>query len=194
MTEVFSRYGDGEPRPDHVAPISCIVSHPDAGGQCEREAVGEVWALPFCEVHGHEAALAYRDEINQTVSVEFDALRDAEAQRLGTDDALLDALASAAAPPAVDYTIHEAAMEEAYSPEDLEGNTDPDILRFDYEIHGRDTPYDWWCESRIMAVRLMRQATAVPIIKELELVRERATVQQLLASRDMDRRSEPARV
>ena len=85
-------------------------------------------------------------------------------------------------------------MEEAYSPEDLEGNTDPDILRFDYEIHGRDTPYDWWCESRIMAVRFMRQATAVPIIKELELVRERATVQQLLASRDMDRRSEPARV
>ncbi len=66
-----------------------------------------------------------------------------------------------------------------YPPEELADNTDPDTLRFDYEIHGRDTHYDWCCEARIMAVRFMPQATAVPIVKELELVRERATVQQL---------------
>lgn len=55
MKEVFRKYGDGGP---HVEPIACVVRHPDAGGQCEREAVGEVWSLPFCEIHAREAELA----------------------------------------------------------------------------------------------------------------------------------------
>jgi hypothetical protein len=32
--------------------ITCTVSHEDAGGQCERSAVMEVYGLFFCEVHG----------------------------------------------------------------------------------------------------------------------------------------------
>lgn len=188
MTEVFTRYGDGGPRPDDVEPIACVVHHPDAGGQCGREAIGEVWALPFCEVHGREAELAYKDELAVTASLEFEALWDAEMKRADTNWSIMEALEAAEKPANVDYLIHLVAMKAAYPPEELAANTDPDTLRFDYEIHGRDTPYDWWCESRIMAVRFMRQATAVPILEELELVRERATVQQLLAERDLDRR------
>ncbi|MBA3423980.1 MAG: hypothetical protein H0U04_05420 [Rubrobacter sp.] len=194
MTEVFTRYGGGGPRPAYREPIACVVAHPDAGGRCEREAVGEVWRLPFCEVHGREAELAYMDEINDAVRAELDALGDAENQKPGSNEALLEALARTPTPPGVDRVIHLAAMEEAYPPDELEGNTDPDMLRFDYETHGRDTPYDWWCEARIMAVRFMCEAQSVPILKDLELVRERATVQELLASRDMDRRCKPARV
>ncbi len=36
----------------------CVVSHPDAGGQCERTATMAVWNLLFCEVHGQEAELS----------------------------------------------------------------------------------------------------------------------------------------
>jgi hypothetical protein len=85
-------------------------------------------------------------------------------------------------------------MEEAYPPEDHEGNTDPDTLSFDYGRHGSDTPHDWWCEARSLLVRFMRQAAdrGVPLVAELEYLRERATVQELLAERDMDRRCGPS--
>jgi hypothetical protein len=192
MTEVFTRYGEGGPRPDHVPPKACTVRHPDAGGQCPREAVGEVWALPFCEVHGREAELAYREEISESVGNGLEALLDAENQRHDKNRALLDALRGVAGPRDVDYLIQEAAMRKAFPPEELAANTDPDTLRFDYEIYGRDTPSDWWHEARIMAVRFMRQAQAVPILEDLELIRERATVQQLLADRDMGRRARKA--
>lgn len=193
MTEVFRRYGDGDPQGrDHVETIACVVRHPDAGGQCEREAVGEVWALPFCEVHGHEAELAYKTDLAETVDTELEALRGAEAVRVGTDRALLEALQACPDPAHVGYGVHKAAMEAAYPPEELADNMDPDIPRFEFGSPAGDTPYDWWCESRELLVRFMRQATSVPIIKELELVRERATVQELLAERDMDRRCGPS--
>ena len=104
MTEVFRKYGGGEPRPDDKAPIACTVRHPEAGGQCEREAIGEVWSLPFCEVHGKEAEMAYMEEYEETIGYGLDMLRDEE------------------------------------------------------------------------------------LLKDLELIRERATVQQLLADRDLERR------
>lgn len=188
MTEVFTRYGDGGARPAHIAPIACVVRHPDAGGQCGREAIGEVWALPFCGVHGREAELAYKDELAETTGLEFEALWDAEMKRADTNWSIMEALEAAEKPADVGYDVLRAAMKAAYPPEELADNIDPDILRFDYENYGRDTPVEWWTEARILAVRFMRQATAVPILEELELIRERATVQQLLAHRDLDRR------
>lgn len=189
MTEVFTRYGDGGPRPDHVAPKACTVRHPDAGGQCPREAIGEVWALPFCEVHGREAELAYRDELAQTNGLEFEALWDAEMKRIRPNWSVMEALEEASAKAAaVDHRVLKAAMEAAYPPEELAANIDPDISRYDYERYDGDTPVEWWTEARILAVRFMRQAQSVPILEDLELVRERATVQQLLAERDSDLR------
>ncbi len=41
----------------------CVVSHEDAGGQCEREGVMEVYGLVFCEVHGREARAAALEEL-----------------------------------------------------------------------------------------------------------------------------------
>ena len=42
MRELFTRYGPG-PAPDGHEVPRCVVSHPDAGGPCGEEAVGEVW-------------------------------------------------------------------------------------------------------------------------------------------------------
>jgi hypothetical protein len=186
MTEVFSKYG---PETEGDEPIRCVVAHPDAGGQCGQPAVGEVWALPFCEIHGREAELAYMDERNKAVGNKLEALADAENKRHDRDPGLLEALKAALAPPDVDHAIYEKAMADAYPPDELAGNIDPDILAFDYEEIG-STPYDWWCEARLMVVRFMRQAAvdAPEILDDLELLRERATVQQLLAGRDLDRR------
>ncbi len=195
MKEVFRKYGDGGAGAAHVESIACVVRHPDAGGQCEREAVGEVWSLPFCEIHGREAELAYMAEASESVGVELEALFDAERKRHDANRPLIEALDSATKPVEVDFRAHEPAMLEAYPPDDLESNTDPDTLSFDYERYGRDTPHDWWCESREMVARFMRQASdrGVPIVEDLEYLRERATVQELLANRDLDRRWEAAK-
>ncbi len=40
-----------------AAPLPCVVRHPDAGGQCGREAAMKVHGLPFCEAHGEEARI-----------------------------------------------------------------------------------------------------------------------------------------
>ncbi len=186
MTEVFRKYGSGAKRDE---PIGCVVAHPDAGGKCENPAVGEVWALPFCEVHGREAELAYMDELHETVGNKLDALVGAENERHDRDKDLLAAFGSATVPPCVDHFIHEVAMRDAYPPDELSGNTDPDILRFDYG-DPQSNPYDWWCEARLVVVGFMRQAVerGPELLDDLELLRERATVQQLLAQRDLDRR------
>lgn len=197
MTEkLFRKYGDGNPRPEHRAPIACVVSHPDAGGQCEREAIGEVWALPFCEVHGKEAGLAAQEELAESVGIELEALFDAEMKRYDTNWAVMEALERAEVPTEVGFEALSAAMRAAYPPDQLAANTDPDTLAHDYGEFACDTPHDWWCEARTLLVRFMRQAAdrGVPLVRELEYLRERATVQELLAERDMKMRPNPTKV
>lgn len=191
MTEVFRRYGAGEPRPADKAPIACTVRHPDAGGQCEREAIGEVWALPFCEVHGKEAELAYLEERAETVAFGLDILRSGDFDVL--QQPVAEALKEVEYPGRIDRDAIEAVAREAYPPEELERHINPDTLAYDYEIVGTDTPYDWWCEARIMVRRFMREAYergSIELLCDLELIRERATVQQLLARRDLYQRWE----
>ena len=83
-------------------------------------------------------------------------------------------------------------MLAAYPPEELEENTDADTLRFDYmERDGMDGPYDWWSEAQFLSCRFMLQAHdrgLSGLLKDLEYARERATVQRVLAERDLDRR------
>ncbi len=188
MTEVFSRYGNGEPRPDHKKAPACIVRHSEAGGQCEREAVGEVWALPFCEVHGKEAELSYKEGIQETVAFGLDKLNDGGEYVLPRP--ILEVLKSVEYPMSRDHEAVEEAMREAYPPEKLADNIDPDTLRYDYEEQSLN-PVDWWTGARYKVLSFMHEAYEdcyVELLRDLELIRERATVQLLLAERDMDER------
>ena len=189
MTEVFTKYGgpSGRPRPESKAPIVCTVRHPEAGGQCEREAIGEVWSLPFCEVHGKEAELAYLDERHETISYGLDILRGDEMSVL--QQPVAEVLNMVEYPKPIDRGAIEAEARKAYPPKELEGHIDPNTLAYDYEAHlAGDGPYDWWCEARYMVLRYMREASeraAYELLRELELIRERATVQQLLSHRGL---------
>jgi hypothetical protein len=133
MKEVFRKYGAGEERPEDKEPIACVVRHRDAGGPCRREAIGEVWGLPFCEPHGREAELAAKTEIMETVERELQVLADAERERFTTNSYVLDVFKAAKAPYEVDMSIHDAAIARAYPPDELEANTAAETLGFDYE-------------------------------------------------------------
>ena len=188
---MFRKYGGGESRPEDKAPIACTVRHPEAGGQCEREAIGEMWSLPFCEVHGKEAELAYLEELQETIAYGLDMLRDDARNVL--QQPVAEALARIERPAGIDRDAVEAAMREAYPPEELEQHIDPDTLAYDYEKDFMigDGPYDWWCEARLMVLRFMREARergSVELLHGLEPLRERATVQQLLVDCDLERR------
>jgi hypothetical protein len=37
---------------------TCVVSHPEAGGPCDREAVMTCYNRPFCEAHDAAAVVA----------------------------------------------------------------------------------------------------------------------------------------
>ncbi len=69
--------------------------------------------------------------------------------------------------------VHGMAMVDACPPDELAGNTDPDIMVFDYE-EIQSTPYDWWCQNRTLVVRFMRQAAedGPELMGDLELLRE----------------------
>jgi hypothetical protein len=204
MEEVFRKYPEATPAEERKGSPVCIVSHPDAGGPCQRAAIGEVWSLPFCASHGREAELAAADEMASSLEGIFAGLVAVEQERRDRNEMALRIIKEAAKPPseaapseAADILAHEEAIATAYPPEELEANTDPETLRYDYEQMGMDTPHDWWCEAQIMACRFMRQAHdqgLAGLVRDLEYVRERATVQRLLASRYMDRKYGPARI
>jgi hypothetical protein len=201
MEEVFRKYPETTPVEERKGSPVCIVSHPDAGGPCQREAIGEVWSLPFCASHGREAELAAQDEMASSLEGIFTGLVALERDRHDPNEIALriikEAASEAAPSEAADIPAHEAAIATAYPPEELEANTDPETLRYDYEQMGMDNPHDWWCEAQIMACRFMRQAHdqgLAGVVRDLEYVRERATVQRLLASRYMDRQYGPARI
>ncbi len=187
MIEVFRKYGDGPGESP-----ACVVSHPDAGGPCPRPAIGEVWGLPFCELHGKEAELAAKFEIEETTSRELQVLADAEYERFTTNDYLLGVLKAARAPFDVDPYIYDAAAASAYPPDELEDHMDPGTAGFNYERdYPGDGPVDWWNEAWMLLCRFMREADdrgLLTTLPELEALRERAVVQMLLAERDYERR------
>ncbi len=193
-TDVFTKYGPG-PVPEKGAPV-CVVSHPDAGGPCGRPAIGEVWCQPFCKVHVREAELAAREEISETVENEISTMIGAEKGRFDTNWHLVQTLGRADIPylpsSVEDVEAYDEAALEAYPPEALEGNIDADTLRFDYDREDAcDGPFDWWSDAQNLLCRFMRQAAdkgLSGLLDDLEPLRERATVQMILAERDLERR------
>lgn len=200
MMEVFRKYPETTPVEERMGSPVCVVSHPDAGGECGRPAIGEVWSLPFCELHGREAELAAKAEIEVTLGRELQVLADTEFERFNTNFHVLEALKAAKAPYEVEWSIHEAAMLRAYPPDELAEHTDRDTLTFRY---GRDYatgeagdgPVDWWADACYLLRRFMREAAGRGVLTdELEYLRERATAQLVLAERDYERRyAEPRR-
>jgi hypothetical protein len=201
MTEVFRRY-PGAP-PEEKDPPRCVVSHPDAGGPCERVAVGEVWSLPFCEIHGREAELAAKVEIHATTDQDLEQiLQNAQFNRLATNPYLLEIFRTVRAPFGGYEDAHEEAMCKAYPPEVLAENTDPATLAFTYGEEyvsgetGGACPVDWWADTLDLLCRFVREADHAclpPLLRELEYLREQATVQLVLATRDYDLRYGEAR-
>jgi hypothetical protein len=194
MKELFRRYPEETPPAERKGSPACVVSHPDAGGQCPRPAVGEVWGVPFCEVHGTEAELAAASEIEEFARREIGILAEAELERSTVRSPVL-ALLESIEPPyqtRTEFTEQEEAMLEAYPPEAHKDNTDPDTLSFDYgdayrEGEAGDGPVDWWSDARYLLCRFMREAeNRGVLVRELEYLRERATVQMLLAERDYE--------
>ncbi|MDP9487452.1 MAG: hypothetical protein M3Q49_16990 [Actinomycetota bacterium] len=185
----FVKYGPETPPEERKGSPVCVVSYPEP---CGREAVGEVWSMPFCEAHGTEAALAARIEAHEDAEREFDALIKAEGERITRNFLIIAALRELSVPgPGADLDAHDAhdrAILAAY-PLD-ESLTDPDTLAFDYGEPDAG-PRDWWCEAREMALGWMREAYEAgqsPLLAALEPLRERCTVQQELARLDMERR------
>lgn len=167
----------------------CSVTYPE---RCGWIAEGEVWALPFCKAHGLEAAQAARMEVHDEAERELGALlANFDGGRLVRNPLLREALGKLEIPDDGDtYGEHEEAIVAAYAPDD--SLLDPDTLAFDYADEDRTLiPYDWWCEARELVVKWMREAHEVgqsPLLDALEPIRERASVQQVLAARDLERR------
>ncbi len=192
MREVFRKYPETTPKEERKGSPVCVVSHPDAGGPCGRPAVGEVWGLSFCELHGREAEMSAKEEIAYATDTELQILADSELERPATNHYVLEILQAAKVPYEVDYAAHAEARLAAYPPDELEAHTDRDTLRFDYDRdYAGDGPVDWWSDGVIALCRFLREAhdRGLPgLVADLEYLRERATVQVVLADRDYERR------
>ena len=182
----LGRYGPN-PNPRGDGGPSCRVSHPAAGGPCGEPAVMEVWALPFCAVHGAEAEAAALAEMWQEARAGMRAALDGGRGAWRTNAALLYALRRAEHEARENEEgaerAHEDAVRDAYGGADA-SHTDPDTLNY----HGDPfvgTPVNWWRETRVAVCKAMREAAegGLTHAADLEPLREHATVQEVLAIR-----------
>jgi hypothetical protein len=188
MRELFTRYNPNTPPVERKGSPVCVVSYPES---CGGVAVGEGWGcLLFCERHWQEE-LAAREELAYAVGGELDTLISAEGQRPDHNRAVVAALRTAVVPGwgLEDRGPYEAARAAAFPVEGRDDLMDPDAAGFDYDHHGEDVPSEWWEDARVLLLRFLRQTghTGLPgLALELERLRERATVQIVLAGRDME--------
>ena len=171
--------GDGGP--------FCSVSHPAAGGPCGKPASVEVWALPFCEVHGAEAEAAALVEMWQEARAGVRAALDGSRPTWRMNAALLYTLRRAEHEARENEEdaecAHEAAIQNAYGDADT-SQTDSDTLNYNGDPFAGG-PVDWWRETRLAVCKGMREAHegGLTHAKHLEPLREYATVQEVLALR-----------
>ena len=190
MNELFTRYGPEPPPEGHRVP-ECVVAYPEP---CGGPAVGEGWGcLPLCEAHWREAEMAARDELSYAVGNELDILISAEGQRPDRNRAVVAAPDTAVVPGwgLEDRGRYAEALAAAYPVAGRDDLLDPDMLRFDYGRYEGDGPVEWWTDERRLLLRFMRQASGegLPrLVQDLERLRERVTVQEILAERDYERR------
>lgn len=170
---------------------ACVVSHPDAGGECHEPAVLEVWSLPFCARHGAEAKAGALEELAEDAENVLGTLVEAERARHATNLDLVRVLERAEIPGLALRDLgqtHDQALREAYPP--LIGRVDSETTRYEYDWEGPG-PYDWWTQTRGLLCKFMRQAHDghhPELVEMLEPLRERAAAQQVHAEDDYERR------
>jgi len=175
-------------------PLPCVVRHPDAGGQCERPAITEVYGLAFCEVHGAEAKSGALEELY------FDA-----ANFLGRLSNLHVTPPNPASVAALRSAVSELQAAESLA----SGQTEvlrraypvipervlSDTTAFDYhDPTPHESPPDWHHRTRFVLHKLMRLAYEEGehwLVEVLEEYREHEAAQLAAALVDYDERVGP---
>ena len=196
MRDLFTRYDPSTPPEEREGSPVCVASYPEP---CGEPAVGEGWGcLALCERHWREAEMAAREELADALDNELENLEFAENQRRHKNEAVVWALRGAGGPglewAAADSDAYDAARAAAFPTEGREDLTDPGTLAHDYGRHEGDGPVEWWSEERYLLLYFMRRASGeglARLMRDLEGLCERATVQLALAERDLDRRYVP---
>ena len=183
----FTKYDPETPEEGRKGAPLCVVAYPNP---CGHPAVGEVWGLSFCEAHGNEAHIAARLEAYEDAEKVLDRLTSSvEGEHAVRNPLVYGALKGIVSPPNGFDLNHDEAIRAAYVLR--ESDTDPDTLAYDYDVDPGGGPYDWWNEACEMVVGFMREAYEAGqphLLASLEPIREHATVQQVLAYEDMNRR------
>lgn len=182
------RYPSSIPPEERRGARVCSVSHPAAGGPCEREATMVVWELNFCDFHGEEAEAAALAEMWENAREEISSSVRAARPRWRRNGALLSALRAseddARGREESSQNDHEPLMERVYGDADA-SHTDRETLAYNGDAFA-GTPAEWWSETRRALCRSMREAHegGLPaLLHALEPLREWATVQGVLAVR-----------
>ena len=191
MGESFSRYNPNTPPEERKGSPVCVASYPEP---CGERAVGEGWGcLPLCEKHWNEAGLAAREELSYAVESELNALVGAEKPRRpqcrrGAGGAVRRRRARLGAGRPRPLTL--GASGGLFDGE-ARGPHRPRDARLRLRQVRRRRARGVVEDARLLLLRFLRQAgeTGLPgLALDLERLRERATVQQILAERDCERR------
>ena len=177
---------------------NCVVSHPDAGGHCEREIVYEVYGLPFCEVHGLEANAGALARLYHEAADEFERMDNPHADPLQPE--VLRVVREARTTAMDGHFRHEksldALLREAYPlTEGLEERVDPDTVEWvPGDLAFGLAPVDVWADQywAICSVMLHAQASLAPeLVREIEPVREHVAAQYAFAEVYSERKLGP---
>lgn len=171
----------------------CVVSHPDAGGPCERPAALKVYGLAFCETHGAQAAYEAVREARDDAADEAERVAGFFEQTHFQNELALDAMRSTArlfrGGGSHDSDERDRLIREAYPL--IEERVDAETRDWAPGNFTQDPPVDRWGEALWMVHAFMRMAWSrswVGLEEELEFLRERCAAQLSFALFDSDRK------
>jgi hypothetical protein len=170
----------------------CVVSHPDAGGECGRFARFEVYGLTFCEPHGLEANCAALLEYFHQAEVAAEQVF--YNPNAVTPHPELRTAYGAVTRRFMDKTLeyeeaYDGLAEHAFPL--LEGRVMADVLGWEPGAVG-PSPYEAFGEEALAISRFMREAHQdglSKIVSHLEPLRERTAAQAAYARIIQDRKT-----
>lgn len=176
---------------EEYGPLPCSVRHADAGGQCERPAVLEVYGLSFCEAHGAECKAGALAELYHEASEWLGRLDNPHVS--GPNPEALRVLRAGVAELnhlCLHFEQDEELLQRAYPY--LEERVDSYTLEFDYDDPERSSvPVDAFREDRWAIHRLMRLSYAegmTYLVEDLEERRQYLAAQAAFALAHFERR------
>ncbi len=180
--------------PDEVeeyGPLPCSVRHADAGGQCERPAVLEVYGLSFCSEHGAECKAGALAELYFDASRWLERLDNPHVS-LPNPEALrvVRAGVSELNHLCLHFEQDDELLRRAYPY--LAERVDSLTLEFDYSDPERSAhPFDTFYEDRWTIHQLMRVAYSKEmgyLVEDLEDRRQYLAAQAAYALQHTERR------